>query len=278
MHKKLTLFLVGAVCAALGIASADTLRLKDGTVLQGTFLGGSAREVRFDNGENVRTYPVDQVRGIEFQSGSSGNRDSSSEVPRMIRRSGPLDSDSRPSYSESRPAYNDSQSYGAEVPAGTMITVRLIDTVDSRSAQLGQTFAASVDEPVMSDGQTLIPRGSDVVLKLVEDHQSGRIAGETVLGLALASIRVNGHMVDFTSEEVQERSSSRGARSGKVIGGTAALGAILGTIAGGGRGAAIGAASGAAVGTGAEVMTKGQRVHVPSESRLSFRVSSAVRM
>jgi hypothetical protein len=270
--------MVGAMCAALGIATADTLRLKDGTVLQGTFLGGSAREVRFDNGENVRTYPVEQVRGIDFQSGSSSsNRDSSPEVPRL-RRAAPVDSDSRPSYSESRPAYNDAQSYGGEVPAGTMITVRLIDTVDSRSAQLGQTFSASVDEPVRSNGQTLIPRGSDVVLKLVEDQQSGRIAGQTVLGLALASIRVNGRMVDFTSEEVQERSSSRGARSGKVIGGTAALGAILGTIAGGGRGAAIGAASGAAVGTGAEVATKGQRVHVPSESRLSFRVSSAVRM
>ncbi len=264
--------IAGAMLAAVGLASADTLRLKDGTVLQGTFLGGSAREVRFDNGESVRTYPVDQVRTLEFQSG--GNHDSASgEVPRM-RRSGGSYNDSEP-----RPSYSDAPapSYG-EVPSGTMITVRMIDPVDSRSAQLGQTFAASVDEPVMSNGQTLIPRGADVVVKLVEDKQSGRIAGQTELGLALASIRVNGRMVDFTSEEVQERSSSRGSRSAKTIGGGTALGAIIGGIAGGGRGAAIGAASGAAVGTGAELATKGQRVKVPSETRLSFRVSSAVRL
>jgi hypothetical protein len=55
-----------------------------------------------------------------------------------------------------------------------------------------------------------------------------------------------------------------------VVGGTTALGAIIGALGGGGKGAAIGAASGAAVGGAAEVLTKGQRVKIPSETRLSF--------
>jgi hypothetical protein len=56
------------------------------------------------------------------------------------------------------------------------------------------------------------------------------------------------------------------------------LGAIIGAAAGGGKGAAIGAGSGAAVGTGAEVIGKGQRVKVPSETRLDFTLSYSVRI
>ena len=63
------------------------------------------------------------------------------------------------------------------------------------------------------------------------------------LTLDLVSIRVNGRMVDLNTEEVTTSSDSRGSKSGKVIGGTAAVGAILGGIFGGGKGAAIGAAS-----------------------------------
>jgi len=77
-------------------------------------------------------------------------------------------------------------------------------------------------------------------------------------------------MVDVNTTDVSQQSGSRGARSGKVIGCTAVLGTIIGALAGGGRGAAIGAVSGAAVGTGAEVLTKGQRVRIPSETRLTF--------
>jgi uncharacterized protein YcfJ len=81
-----------------------------------------------------------------------------------------------------------------------------------------------------------------------------------------------------TSTDVTEQSSSRGARSAKVVGGTAALGAIIGAIAGGGKGAAIGAGSGAAVGTGAQVLTKGQTVKIPSETRLTFRLQQPVQI
>ena len=75
-----------------------------------------------------------------------------------------------------------------------------------------------------------------------------------------------------------EQSASRTERSGKVIGGVAVLGAIVGAIAGGGKGAAIGAASGAGVGTAAEVSTKGQKVHIPSETRLTFTLQQPVQL
>ena len=120
------------------------------------------------------------------------------------------------------------------------------------------------------NGEPVIPRGADVIVKLVDDKQSGKITGKTELTLDLVSVTVNGRMVDVNTQAVTQASAGRGARSGKVIGGTAALGAIIGAIAGGGKGAAIGAGAGAAAGTGAEVMTKGQRVRIPSETRLTF--------
>jgi outer membrane lipoprotein SlyB len=85
-------------------------------------------------------------------------------------------------------------------------------------------------------------------------------------------------MVDLNTQSVSRASDSRGNRTAKVAGGTAAVGAIIGAIAGGGKGAAIGAGAGAAAGAGAEVVTKGQRVKIPSETRLTFVLDNAVRI
>ncbi len=154
----------------------------------------------------------------------------------------------------------------------------MVDAVDSEKDYVGQKYRASLDEPLMDNaGNTMVPRGADVVVKLVDDQQSGKIEGRTVLTLDLVSLNINGRDVEIDTSNVTEQSGSRGARSGKVIGGTTALGAIIGAVAGGGKGAAIGAVSGAGVGTAAEVMTKGQRVRIPSESRLSFTLQQPVR-
>jgi len=156
------------------------------------------------------------------------------------------------------------------------MVVRLIDGVDSDVNRVGQTFAASLDEPVLINGQTAIPRGSDVVLKLVDAKDSGKLTGRAELTLSLVSVRVNGQPVDVNSQTVSRESSSRGERTAKVAGGTAALGAIIGAIAGGGKGAAIGAGAGGAAGAGAEIVTKGQRVKIPSETRLTFALDTPV--
>ncbi|MBI3278666.1 MAG: hypothetical protein HYZ57_02360 [Acidobacteria bacterium] len=164
------------------------------------------------------------------------------------------------------------------MPAGSEISIRMIDDVDSERDQVGQTFRASVDEPVMVDGKTLIPRGADVAVKLVEDKQSGRLSGRTELTLDLQSITLNGRNVDILTQEVTTASESRTARTGKVVGGTAALGAIIGAIAGGGKGAAVGAVTGAGAGAAVQVLTKGQRVRIPPETRLVFTLQQPVRI
>jgi hypothetical protein len=246
--------------AALGVA--DSLTLRSGQIVRGEYLGGDARHIKMAVGDRVETYSVEDVSDLFFGNGqrmsSDGDRrDNNDRRDNGVREVSPA-------------AQAPAAVSGIVVPDGTSITVRMIDPVNSEQSRLGDTFRASVDEPVMVDGQVAIPRGADAITKLVEDQQSGKIAGKTVLTLVLQQVLVNGRMVDLTSGDVSQSSGSRGARSAKVIGGAAALGAIIGALAGGGKGAAIGAGSGAAVGTGAEVLTKGQTVKIPSETRLTF--------
>ena len=76
------------------------------------------------------------------------------------------------------PDTDSSKSVYDSLPAGTKLVIRMIDAVDSERNSVGQTFAASLDEPVMIDGQTVIPRGADVVVKLVDATESGKLTDE----------------------------------------------------------------------------------------------------
>ena len=264
MRIFLTHRLLPALAALAATAlSADTIVLKNGDRLAGTYLGGTTRQVRLDTSGGIRTIEIERIESIQFDQVAAPTP---TPVPRARV-------DLTPRAPQNAPAMN-----GITIPVDTVISIRLIDSVDSERSRLGQTFRASLDEPVFVNGEQVVPRNADVLCKLVDDQQAGRIQGRTSLTLALSSIEIQGRMVDVTSTDVQTSGSSQGARTAKAAGGTAALGAIIGAIAGGGTGAAIGAASGAAVGTGAAVLTKGSQVKIPSETRLSFRLQQPVRI
>ncbi|HZU26895.1 MAG TPA: hypothetical protein VFA04_15325 [Bryobacteraceae bacterium] len=258
---------LGSVIAAAAMF-ADTLTLRNGTTVQGTYAGGDTRTVRMLVGDRVQSFHVGQVTNLVF--GDTGDQGANYNAPPPPDNSG---LQTQRAYEQPNPGAT-----GVTIPAGTPIVVRMIDRVDSEVDRTGQTFRASVDEPVMVNGQTIIPRGSDAVVKLVAAQQSGKFAGRTALTMALQQVSVNGRMVDTYTESVTQASSSRGSRTAKTVGGGAALGAIIGGLAGGGRGAAIGAGAGGAVGAGAEAVTAGQRVKVPAETRLTFTLNSAVQL
>ena len=154
--------------------------------------------------------------------------------------------------------------------------MRLIDAVDSKKDSVGQTYRASLARAVTIGTQIMAPIGSDVALTLIDRSLSGRITGKTSLELAMKNIKVAEETYEVASSSVSRSSGSRTTKSAEVVGGTAALGTLLGAIAGGGKGAAIGALSGGAVGTTAQVVTSGERVRVPSETRLLFTLSNPI--
>ena len=111
----------------------------------------------------------------------------------------------------------------------------------------------------------------------MEDQQSGKFEGKTVLTLALTDITINGQMIDTTTGDVTQASKSRGARTAKVVGGRQRSGPLSArSPVEAGRGHR--AASGAAVGGGAQVLTKGQQVKIPSETRLNFTLQQPIEL
>ncbi len=158
----------------------------------------------------------------------------------------------------------------ATVPANAIVTVRTIDSIDSKTNQAGQVFKASLDAPIVVDNRVIVPSGADAYVKLANAKSAGKVTGRSELSLELASIVFQGNTYNVVSSDVKQSGASRGKQSAERIGGGAALGALIGAVAGGGKGAAIGAAVGGGAGTGVQVFTHGQQVKIPSETRLDF--------
>jgi hypothetical protein len=281
---NIRLFAAGMGLAMAAVCWGDTITLKSGRILNGTFLGGTARQVRFDTGERVETLEVSDVVRIEFAApeiasapAAEAVRPAAPRTENVMRPEAAAPSTQAPAVPW-RPAAPAARSGTVELAAGTNIVVRVIDGVDSETSRPGQTFAASLDEPVLVNGETVIPRGADAVLKLVDSKDSGKLTGRAELTLDLVSVTLNGKRVELNTQTVSQASDSRGERTAKVAGGTAIVGAIIGGIAAGGKGAALGAAAGGAAGAGAQIITKGQRVKIPSETRLTFALDAPVRL
>ena len=158
------------------------------------------------------------------------------------------------------------------VPEGTSIQVVTIDSIDSKKDTVGGTFMASLYSPLTVGEQVVAPKGSNVSIKLLGAATSGNFKGKSELHLALDSIEAQGKRYPVQSSTYSEVGKSQGKQTAKKVGVGAAVGATIGAIAGGGKGAAIGAGVGAGAGTAAQVLTKGDQVNVPSETRLEFKL------
>jgi hypothetical protein len=156
------------------------------------------------------------------------------------------------------------------IPVGTVVTVRMIDSIDSQRNRPGEEFAATVDAPIVVGDRVVIPRGSDARVRLVQSASAGRMAGRSELQLELVGLAVGSNTYSVESGRYEKQGASRGTRTAETVGGGAALGALIGAIAGHGKGAAIGAAVGAGAGTAVQAGTHGQQVKVPSETKLDF--------
>jgi hypothetical protein len=162
------------------------------------------------------------------------------------------------------------------IPSGTTLAVRLVDELDSETAQAGQTFKATLDSPLSADGEIVVPAGYDVTGHIIEVKSAGKFAGKSVLALQLDRISVGSRSYNIQTDEYRREGSSRGKSTATKVGAGAAIGAIIGGIAGGGKGAAIGAAAGGGVGGGVQAATKSQQIKLPTESVLSFTLQSSL--
>jgi len=159
-----------------------------------------------------------------------------------------------------------------KVPAGTQVTVRLNDSLDSERNQVGDAFHASLSAPIVINGETVIPSGADVVGRVADVKSAGRFAGNSVLTLELTSIATNGKTYNIQTNQWSRSGKGEGKSTATKVGVGAAAGAVLGGLIGGGRGAAIGAASGAGAGTGVAAAKKGEQIKLAPEAVLNFQI------
>lgn len=157
------------------------------------------------------------------------------------------------------------------IPAGTQLSVRLNDPLDSERNQVGDTFHGSLSAPIVIDGETVIPSGADVVGRVANVQSAGRFAGASLLTLELTSMTVNGKTYNVQTNQWSRSGEGAGKRTATKAVGGAAAGAILGGLIGGGKGAAIGAAAGGAGGTGVAAAQKRNQIKLGPEAVLNFQ-------
>ena len=262
MNSKRINVLIFALSVVAVSAHADSLELKNGSLINGKFMGGSQTSISFQVGSSVQSYDLTDIRSLRFASEAHGT---SPSVPSKQ----PV-----PSFRETQDEV--ATSSPVTIPAGTRISVRTIDAIDSTKHRAGYRFQASLEQPLWIDGSMVVPKGANVYGRLDESKETGTFAGRSQLKLQLTGIVVNGQTLPLVTGEYEVSGKSKTESTAKRAVGGAAIGSIIGALAGGGKGAAIGAGTGAGVGAGSEIITKGDQVKIPSETLLDFTLQQSV--
>jgi hypothetical protein len=153
---------------------------------------------------------------------------------------------------------------------GALLAVRVGETLSSAHNQPGDTFLATLTQPLVIDGFIIAERGARLEGRVVE-------AGASHLGISMVRLATaDGQNIRIRTEPFVKQAGSSAGTDAAKIGGGAALGAIIGALAGGGKGAAIGAGAGGAVGAGGVLLTRGQAAEIKVETRVSFRVQDSI--
>ena len=263
MISKQICGVIALLSMAAAAAGADSLELKNGSLINGKFVGGSQTSISFQVGSSIQSYDLADIRSLKFSSDAPG-------VSPLI----PSRSPNAASAAEKDEVANASSS--VTIPAGTLIAIRTIDTIDSEKHRVGYRFQASLEQSLTVDGTVVVPKGADVYGRLEESKTTGTFAGRSELKVALTGLVVNGQTVPLVTGEYAVSGKSKGESTAKRTVGGAAIGSIIGAIAGGGKGAAIGAGTGAGLGAGSEIITKGDQVKIPSETLLEFTLQQNV--
>jgi hypothetical protein len=155
---------------------------------------------------------------------------------------------------------------------GTVLTVRLNETVSSKRNNSGDKFTGTVEEPVEVGGKVVIPKGAAVTGIVTEAKPLGKIKGAATLRLVLDSVTIKDSKYDIQTTAVARSLKGKGKRTAEFGGGGAGAGALIGALAGGGKGAAIGALVGGGAGLAGGAFTGNKDIVLPAETTLSFKL------
>lgn len=236
-------------CLATLSLRADVLELKNGSILSGKYVGGTAATVRFETTDGVQVLETSGIMALTFTAApQAGTPAPAAPAP------APAPVATAPAAPATAPA-------AATLPSGTMLLVRMMDSVSSHS-RVGSTFTTKLEYDLVVDGKVAIKMGTVIYGKVQQSKQAGRAVGRSVLDVRLTSVVPAGSPIPIATSNYAEA----GAASIRKAAGGAAVGATVGAIAGdAGKGAAIGAT--------ASLLKRGQTVTIPSGALLEFTLT-----
>lgn len=165
-----------------------------------------------------------------------------------------------------------------EVPAGTVLSIRMNQTINVKHAAPGESFTGTVVNPIVVDGNAVIPSGSTAEGVVVQAHKRGHFKGASVLQLRLTGLNINGQHYRIDTSSVTRSKKGKGKRSTAFIGGGSGLGMLIGGIASGGTGLLIGGLAGAGAGTGVAAFTGNKDITIPAESVVNFKLAAPLQL
>lgn len=245
MSRFILLLFGGAILLLATAINADTLMLKDGRVLTGTYMSGTASTIVFESDGSSKTYPLSTVISVTFQ------------------RSEPA-----PAIQQSQTKAPAASALAGTISAGTKLMVRTETALVTGQAKSGDRFTALLEADIVVGGNLIAARGSTVYGRVSESKKAKRVVGVAKLVIELTDIMIGGQLYPLQTEQI----GYEGERSGTLK--KVALGAATGAVIDG----SDGAKTGAAVGAGVAVLTKGKQIEVPARSLLEFRMTQPVQI
>ncbi|MDD2710136.1 MAG: hypothetical protein PHV34_19305 [Verrucomicrobiae bacterium] len=239
MKFKTVVFVALALSGVMGWA--DVLELKNGRVLNGKYMGGSAGTVRFDAGGELQVLETAQIVALTFTT-----------TPAVSQAPAPAPA----------PA---SKGKLATIPLGTPFMVRMMDSVSSQNGP-GTTFTTRLEYGLLVDGMVAIPAGTIIYGKVQGSTEAGRALGKSSLDLRLTEVILGGNTLPMATSSFKEGGASSTRKTARHAG----MGAMIGGAVNGGDGAGKGAAIGAMTG----LVRKGETVTVTPGTLLEFRLAA----
>jgi hypothetical protein len=164
------------------------------------------------------------------------------------------------------------------IPEGTEVRVLTIDTIDSDKNKIGSTFQATLYAPITVGEEVIVPKNANISIKLLDAASAGKMKGKSEIQIGLDSVEVQGKRYPLQSSTYEEAGKSQGKQTAKKVGIGAVAGTAIGAIAGGGKGAAIGAAVGGGAGLATQAFKKGDKLQIPSETKIDFTLEKSVQV
>jgi hypothetical protein len=163
------------------------------------------------------------------------------------------------------------------IPAGTWITVRVNEPISSKHSHPGDSYSATLAQPLVADGYVIARRGQTLAGRVAESDEGGRVKGISHLAMELTDLTlVDGQQVPVRTELTRYEAGTSHGRDAAAIGTTTGVGAAIGAAAAGGIGAAAGAGAGAIASTIGVLSTHGKETVVLPEDRLTFRTTAPI--